>query len=231
MLVAEVDRLDDESQRRERDLNTLLHVVNIINAPTKGLFQPEQGNAGTILWAEPCEAFLNLIDHPNYLGIVCELIGAAIQLFWAEAIVCPPSPKPANRWHKDGSKPYYFPTVDRRTLLQWVRISFFLTDVGQPDVGAFTVIPGSHRAGFPKLPQGLEHALTITSFTEFQQIEQINAGVPGRGSLWSRPVMRYCFTMHCGTAFPATPRMCDGRICGTSTRCCGSGWETAREFT
>ena len=149
VLVAEVDRLDDESQRRGRDLNTLLHVVNIINAPTKGLFQPEQENAGTILWAEPCEAFLNLIDHPNYLGIVCELIGAAIQLFWAEAIVCPPSPKPANRWHKDGSKPYYFPTVDRRTLLQWVRISFFLTDVGQIQWAPLRSSPAAIAPAFP----------------------------------------------------------------------------------
>ena len=182
-LVAEVDRLDEESQRLGRDPNTLLHIANIINAPTEGLFQPEQGNAGTILCPEPCEAFLNLIDHPNHLGIVCELIGAAIQLSWAEAMVRPPSPKPANRWHKDGSKPYYFPTVDRLTPLQWARIGFFLTDVDQPDMSNFTVIPGSHRAGFPKLPQGLEHALTITSFTEFQQIEQIDAGVPGARQL------------------------------------------------
>ena len=178
-LVAEVDRLDEASQRLGRDPNTLLHVVNIINAATEGLFQSVQGNAGTILRHEPCEAFLNLIDHPSHLGIVCELIGAAIQLSWAEAMVRPPSLTPANRWHKDGSKPYYFASVDRMTPLQWARIGFFLTDVDEPDMGNFTVIPGSHRSGFPRLPQGLEHALTITSFTKFQQVEQIDAGVPG----------------------------------------------------
>ena len=53
----------------------------------------------------------------------------------------------------------------------------------QPDMGNFTVIPGSHRAGFPKLPQGLEHALTITSYTDFKQIDQIDAGVPGARQL------------------------------------------------
>ena len=178
-LIAEVDRLDEASQRLGRDPNTLLHVVNIINAATEGLFQSVQGNAGTILRHEPCEAFLNLIDHPSHLGIVCELIGAAIQLSWAEAMVRPPSLTPANRWHKDGSKPYYFASVDRMTPLQWARIGFFLTDVDEPDMGNFTVIPGSHRSGFPRLPQGLEHALTITSFTKFQQVEQIDAGVPG----------------------------------------------------
>ena len=178
-LVAEVDRLDEASQRLGRDPNTLLHVVNIINAATEGLFQSVQGSAGTILRHEPCEAFLNLIDHPSHLGIVCELIGAAIQLSWAEAMVRPPSLTPANRWHKDGSKPYYFASVDRMTPLQWARIGFFLTDVDEPDMGNFTVIPGSHRSGFPRLPQGLEHALTITSFTKFQQVEQIDAGVPG----------------------------------------------------
>ena len=178
-LIAEVDRLDEASQRLGRDPNTLLHVVNIINAATEGLFQSVQGNAGTILRHEPCEAFLNLIDHPSHLGIVCELIGAAIQLSWAEAMVRPPSLTPANRWHKDGSKPYYFASVDRMTPLQWARIGFFLTDVDEPDMGNFTVIPGSHRSGFPSLPQGLEHALTITSFTKFQQVEQIDADVPG----------------------------------------------------
>ncbi len=178
-LIAEVDRLDEASQRLGRDPNTLLHVVNIINAATEGLFQSVQGSAGTILRHEPCEAFLNLIDHPSHLGIVCELIGAAIQLSWAEAMVRPPSLTPANRWHKDGSKPYYFASVDRMTPLQWARIGFFLTDVDEPDMGNFTVIPGSHRSGFPRLPQGLEHALTISSFTKFQQVEQIDAGVPG----------------------------------------------------
>jgi ectoine hydroxylase-related dioxygenase (phytanoyl-CoA dioxygenase family) len=178
-LVAEVDRLDEASQRLGRDPNTLLHVVNIINAATEGLFQSEPGNSGTILRHEPCEAFLNLIDHPSHLGIVCELIGAAIQLSWAEAMVRPPSPAPANRWHKDGSKPYYFASVDRLTPLQWARIGFFLTDVDKPDMGNFTVVPGSHRNGFPRLPQGLEQALTITSFRKFTQVEQIDAGVPG----------------------------------------------------
>ncbi len=178
-LVVEVDRLDEASQRLGRDPNTLLHVVNIINAATEGLFQSDQGNAGTILRREPCEAFLNLIDHPNHLGIVCELIGAAIQLSWAEAMVRPPIPTPANRWHKDGSKPYYFASVDELTPLQWARIGFFLTDLDEPDMGNFTVIPGSHRSGFPKLPQSMEHALTITSFTKFQQVEQIDADVPG----------------------------------------------------
>ncbi len=178
-LVAEVDRLDEASQSLGRDPSTQFHAVNIINAATEDLFQSEPGNSGTVLRHEPCEAFLKLIDHPSHLGIVCELIGAAIQLCWAEAMVRPPSPTPGNRWHKDGSKPYYFASVDRRTPLQWARIGFFLTDVDKPDMGNFTVVPGSHRNGFPKLPQSLEHALTITSYTRFKQVEQIEAGVPG----------------------------------------------------
>ena len=113
-LTAEVDRLDEASQRLGRNPDLMLDAVNIIDAATEGLFQPEQDNVGTVLRPEPCEAFLNLIDHPNHLGIVCELIGAAIQLSWSEAVVRPPSPIPANRWHKDGSKPYYFPTVEGR---------------------------------------------------------------------------------------------------------------------
>ncbi len=178
-LTAEVDRLDEASQRLGRDPSTQFHAVNIINAATEDLFQSEPGSSGTILRHKPCEAFLKLIDHPSHLGIVCELIGAAIQLSWAEAMVRPPSPTPGNRWHKDGSKPYYFASVDGLTPLQWARVGFFLTDVDKADMGNFTVVPGSHRNGFPKLPQSLEHALTITSYTRFKQVEQIEAGVPG----------------------------------------------------
>ena len=161
-----------------RDPNLQFHAVKIINAATEDLFQSEPGSSGTVLRQEPCEAFLKLIDHPSHLGIVCELIGAAIQLSWAEAMVRPPSPTPGNRWHKDGSKLYYFASVDGLTPLQWARVGFFLTDVDKPDIGNFTAVPGSHRDGFPKLPQSLEHALAITSYTRFRQVEQIEAGVP-----------------------------------------------------
>ncbi len=53
-------------------------------------------------------------------------------------------------------------------------------------MGNFTAVPGSHRNGFPKLPQSLEHALTITSYTRFKQVEQIDAGVPGARQLTIR---------------------------------------------
>ena len=153
-LTAEVDKLDAESQRLGRDPNTLLHAVNIIDRATEGLFQPDRAKSGRILRPEPSDTLLNLIDHPNHLGIVCDLIGPAILLSWAEAMVRPPNPKPSNRWHKDGSKPYYFPQVDGRTPLLWARIGFFLNDLASPDMGNFTVIPGSHRTGFPKIDQG-----------------------------------------------------------------------------
>ena len=182
-LTAEVDKLDAESQRLGRDPNTLLHAVNIIDRATEGLFQPDLAKAGRILRPEPSDTLLNLIDHPNHLGIVCDLIGPAILLSWAEAMVRPPNPKPSNRWHKDGSKPYYFPQIDGRTPLLWARIGFFLNDLASPDMGNFTVIPGSHRTGFPQIDQGVDHALTITSYGRFTQVERIDEGVPGARQL------------------------------------------------
>lgn len=182
-LTAEVDRLDAESQRLGRDPNTLLHAVNIIDRATEGLFQPDRTETGQVLRPEPSGTFLDLIDHPNHIGIVCDLIGPAILLSWSEAMVRPPNPKPSNRWHKDGSKPYYFPQVEGRTPLLWARIGFFLTDLPDPDMGSFTVIPGSHRNGFPKIEQGVDHALTITSYTRFTDVERIDDGVPGARQL------------------------------------------------
>jgi len=178
-LTDEVDSLDMESQRQGRDPSSLLHTVNIIDRATEGLFQSDPANTGRILRQGPSDVFLNLIDHSSHLGIVCELIGPAMLLSWAEAMVRPPNPMPANRWHKDGSKPYYFPQVDGRTPLLWARIGFFLNDMNVPDMGNFTVVPGSHRSGFPKVHQSVEHALTITSYNRFTEVERIDEGVPG----------------------------------------------------
>ena len=73
--------------------NTLLHAVNIIDRATEGLFQPDRAKSGRILRPEPSDTLLNLIDHPNHLGIVCDLIGPAILLSWAEAMVRPTQPE------------------------------------------------------------------------------------------------------------------------------------------
>ena len=179
-LTAEVDRLDEESQCQGRDPGTLLDAANIVDSAVEGLFQPELRNAGKRLQQAPNDTFLGIVDHPSHLGVVCELMGAAVQLTWSQALVRPPTPLPSHRWHPDGPKPYYFRRMhDGRPPLLQLKVGFFLTDLDGPDMANLCVIPGSHRNGFPRIPQGLEHALKITSFTGFREVEQIDEGVPG----------------------------------------------------
>ena len=172
-LIVEVDRLDEASQRQGRDQNAYLDIVNIVDRAV------ERSNNKKVLQTEPNEVFLNLIDHPNHLGIVCDLMGAAIQVIVTQVMVRPPSPMPSARWHQDTMAPYGFPIAGGQFPLQQFRIGWFLTDMDQPDMGNFCVIPGSHRNGFPKLPAGTEHALAITTFDTYKQFEQIDAGIPG----------------------------------------------------
>jgi len=183
-LTEEVDRLDRESQRRGRDPGDLLDVANIVDKASEGLFQPDLHNTGRSLRSTPNETFLRLVDHPGHLGIVCDLMGAAVQLTWSQALVRPPTPVPSHRWHPDGPKPYYFRKMHGGIppLLQ-LKVGIFLTDVDGRDMSNLCLIPGSHRNGFPRLPQGLDHALTVTSFTRFREVEDIDAGVPGAKQL------------------------------------------------
>ena len=183
-LTAEVDRLDAESQRQGRDPGSLLDVANILDTAVEGLFQPDLHDSGKRLQQEPNYTFLKVVDHPNHLGIVCELMGAAVQLTWSQALVRPPTPLPSHRWHPDGPKPYYFrkmhdsTTSDGTPPLLQLKIAFYLTDLDGPDMANLCVIPGSHRNGFPKMPRGLDHALKITSYSEFREVERIDEGVP-----------------------------------------------------
>ena len=186
-ITEEIDKLDQESQRQGRDPDTLLDVANIIDTAVEGLFSPEHGHSGRRLQWEPNETFLSLIDHPNTLGLVCEAMGAAIQMTWSQALVRPATPSPGHRWHPDGPKPYYFPRINGEMPQLQLKVGFFLTEIDRPDMGNLCVVPGSHKNGFPKIPEGLEYALKITSFTEFRQVEQIDAGVPGARQLMVEP--------------------------------------------
>ena len=184
-LTREVNALDIESQRQGRDHNTLLDVANILDTATEGLFVPNKDGNCRQLQKDPNFTFLKIVDHPSHLGIVCELMGAAVQLTWSQALVRPPTPVPSHRWHPDGPKPYYFrkmcneTTNDEAPPLLQLKIAFYLTDIDKPDMANLCVIPGSHRNGFPKIPQGLDHALKISSLSKFQDVECIDEGIPG----------------------------------------------------
>ena len=79
-------------------------------------------------------------------------MGAAVHADTTQIMTRPASAAPKSRW--------------------------FLTDMPEPDMGHFCVIPGSHRLGFPRIPAGLDHALKLTS-SRYEQLEDICEGCPG----------------------------------------------------
>ena len=155
-LTEAVDRVDVESQRQGRAANEFLNAMNVI---------------------EKEDVFLNMIDHPNSLGVVADVIGANIHLLLSQVLVRPPTPEPGTRWHCDGPKPYPFPYVrGGLTPLYHLKIGWFLTDVDKPDMGNFLLVPGSHVNGFPTSAEDFK---TITSPRRYREVKDIDATVPG----------------------------------------------------
>ena len=81
-LTREIYRLDEKSQRRGRNPDSLFDVADIVNTAVEGLFSPDQNNPSISLQSEPNNAFLQLIYHPRTLGLVCEVMGATIEVTW-----------------------------------------------------------------------------------------------------------------------------------------------------
>ena len=170
---AEIDRCDELSRRHGREAGTYLDLMNIVDRAV------DRSNGNAPLPTGPSQVFIDLLDHRNHLGLVCGLMGAAVHALATQVMIRPPDPKPKSRWHRDTMAPYGFPAAGGQLPLQQFRIGWFLTDMPEPDMGNFCVIPGSHRLGFPKIPAGLDHALRLTSFAGYQELDDICEGCPG----------------------------------------------------
>ena len=121
------------------------------------------------------DAFLNLIDHPNHLGIVCDLMGANIQVTESVIMSRPPTNLAGTRWHDDGPSPYRYPRVNGVMPLIQLRVGWFLHDIDDSDMGNFVLVPGSHVNGFPN---GAVDAHRLTA-RGTDDLEDVVSGVPG----------------------------------------------------
>ena len=170
---AEIDRYDELSQQHGREAGTYLDLMNVVDRTV------DRSNGQAPLPTSPNQVFIDLLDHPNHLGLLCGLMGAAVHALGTQIMIRPPNPKPKSRWHRDTMAPYGFPTAGGQLPLQQFRIGWFLTDMPEPDMGNFCVIPGSHVQGFPQIPDGLDHALKLTSFARYEELDDICEGCPG----------------------------------------------------
>ncbi len=91
------------------------------------------------------DAFVELVDHPAALSLVCDALGPNVFLYHCHLDVHPPlarAPAPAWRWHQDGGCQNVDLGASRPRLS--LKVAYFLTDVEHADQGAMWLIPGSH---------------------------------------------------------------------------------------
>ena len=92
------------------------------------------------------EAFVELVDHPAVLPLVCEVLGCNVFVYHCHLDIHPPlerSPAPAWRWHQDGGRQNVELAEPRPQLS--LKVAYVLTDVDEPEQGAMWLIRGSHR--------------------------------------------------------------------------------------
>lgn len=99
---------------------------------------------------------LELVERPNLLPLVVNLLGANIKIRSSHLDMRPPLKKGSvtnelgrerwgepEQWHIDGPL-YGYPSVNGIVPMMEVKIGYYLTDVTRPDSGGLCVVPGSH---------------------------------------------------------------------------------------
>ncbi|WJH34638.1 phytanoyl-CoA dioxygenase family protein [Paenibacillus sp. CC-CFT747] len=96
----------------------------------------------------------DLIDHPDILPLVVNLLGYNIQLHISHLTVRKPNPDDLQtetqsfiNWHQDGPHPS-FPAIHGLTSTYYIKTCYILSDMSEPDRGNTKIIPGSHNKPF-----------------------------------------------------------------------------------
>jgi ectoine hydroxylase-related dioxygenase (phytanoyl-CoA dioxygenase family) len=94
------------------------------------------------------DRYLELLDYPTTFPMVWAVLGWNIYMYHCHLDVRPPIREkrvPKWRWHQDGGRmnlDIESETTRPRMAVKW---GYFLSDMSEPGLGNFTVIPGSHR--------------------------------------------------------------------------------------
>lgn len=95
-----------------------------------------------------------LIDEPELLPLVVNILGYNIQFHISHLTVRHPNPDAADigamgyiNWHQDGTTPL-LPTVNGITARYYMKICYLLSDMSEPDRGNTKVIPRSHNRSY-----------------------------------------------------------------------------------
>ena len=89
-----------------------------------------------------------LLDKPNLLNPVLDILGSQIHLIHSSVASIPPGAE-SMVWHEDGPRPWSYPAIDGARALILLRVGIPLETEESGEHKRLVVIPGSHRHPFP----------------------------------------------------------------------------------
>ncbi|MYE89278.1 phytanoyl-CoA dioxygenase family protein [Candidatus Poribacteria bacterium] len=156
---------------------------------------------------EDHDIFVGLMDHPATFPIVLELMSPYIHLSMSEVIVRPTDPEGKGLLHTDGGQAMRQIRVSESSLPFQIKFQYFLTDLPEPDMGNFTVVPGSHNRLFPDggfedgpyIPEALPLCVKAGDMAIFPHA--MWHGFVANRSDKPRKSLIYCYVHQCMRAF------------------------------
>ncbi|MBT5872224.1 MAG: hypothetical protein HOH43_02295 [Candidatus Latescibacteria bacterium] len=146
------------------------------------------------------EEFFKLVDHPDLLPLVVDLIGCNIQIRTSHLDVRPPmqaaaatgdlgAPGSFFPWHSDGPN-FGYPITNGAVPFMEIKVGHYLTDLTEHNSGGICVVKGSHR-----LSPDLIHDPSFQINPE--DIFEVNVK-PGTAMIW-RTALWHCLTPNLST--------------------------------
>ena len=131
------------------------------------VWEEEAGSDGPLhrlAFAGLDDAFLELVDHPACLPLLCDVLDWNIYVYHCHLDIHPPEPSAEQRWrwHQDGGRQNVELESPRPRLS--AKVAWFLTDVPTAEHGALRVVPGSQRCD--TLPRDREPAEAVPLLVE-----------------------------------------------------------------
>ena len=156
---------------------------------------------------EDHDIFVDLMDHPATFPIALELMSPYIHLSMSEVIVRPTDPEGKGLLHTDGGQAMRQIRVSESSLPFQIKFQYFLTDLPEPDMGNFTVVPGSHNRLFPDggfeegpyIPEALPLCVEAGDMAIFPHA--MWHGFVANRSDKPRKTLIYCYVHQCMRAF------------------------------
>ena len=90
--------------------------------------------------------FSELIDHPRHVGFAYDIYGELLKMHISQFFLRPRDSS-HNKWHPDGARAVPYGVFVTDLPLQ-IKISYWLTDLPDAEMGNFVYMPGSHRSQY-----------------------------------------------------------------------------------